>query len=166
MIETDEEIQHIIGKGNPTYNWSCQRKPKQWDSTNIYEYNSGKQEILAWCMHLAQGMLLFLHSVFPGLSLPICLIFQYLSLLTFSIVLWSFSQYIARPLESLKSGLLTVNLDWLPGLFTTVILKLPIISLLFDPVSRYYIIFFFLTYSCSDGIYPVYPWESVFCELT
>ena len=68
----------MTGRENPTYNWSCQRKPKQWNSTNIYEYNSGKQEILAWYMYLAQGMFLFLHNVFPGWSLHICLIFQYL----------------------------------------------------------------------------------------
>lgn len=43
MIET------MSGRGNPTHNWNCQRKPKQWNSidTNICEYNSGKHEILS-----------------------------------------------------------------------------------------------------------------------
>lgn len=59
MIETDDR------QKKPNIKLSCHRKPKQWNSTNIYECNPGKDEILSWCMYLAQETFPFLYNFFP-----------------------------------------------------------------------------------------------------
>lgn len=68
----------MVGRQDTTYNWSCQRKPKQWNSTNIY--NSGKllKYYLNICTWLRKGKVSFVFflTIFSFLLLDVLPVFK------------------------------------------------------------------------------------------
>lgn len=147
----------MVGRQDPTYNWSCQRKPKRWNSTNIY--NSGKllKYYLNICTWLRKG------------RFPLCFSWQ------FSLFFcWMFFQYLSLTSSTLYNtiylhSLLNISLDWVPSHFTGVILGPPFILLLLDPVSRHYIIFFswftFLFWWSESSRWESVNGKKIFWEL-